>query len=241
MMYLLMTMFMLCGFIAPVCAGEKINIPVCFYEATPRLVYFNSKGIKKIQQFNIQAEENEPFFSMEVCDWKIENENKNENELKGIDIHIPFKYFLKDKENYKSLGSQLFSFSGAVDGRVVEFIINLDSNIAERRWPKNHMDFFRNSPNYYLTDEKELLAAGIIAEKNGKIVHGPNGYFSPEELLEQTPNVNICPQEKSAYGSSFSFKNFCYISIIGVTIGASGLASLIIFLYVLYKELQRVK
>ena len=239
-----MTMFMLCGFIAPVCAGEKIAIPVsekinisvCFYNIPPKLLYLNSKDIEQIEKFNIQTTKKEPFVHMEVCNYEIEN--KNENESRDIDIHIPFKdihipfkYFVKDSENYKSLGSQLFSFSRTVNEDVVEFTINFGSAIAELYYPKNQIKFFCNHPNFYEKDTEELLAAGIIrSDKNGKIFHGPKGYFRPEELLNQTPNVNICPQKKSAVipsRSFFSFKNLCRISIP------------IIVLYALYKKFYK--
>ncbi|HLW72727.1 MAG TPA: hypothetical protein VKR54_01630 [Candidatus Babeliales bacterium] len=230
MMYLLMMIFMLYGFIAPVCAGEmlaipvskKINISVRLDEANPRLVYISSKDIEQIEKFNIKTWKNEPFFYVKVCNWKIENNNEMVtnivNELEGINMYLPFRYFVKNNDNYKSLGSQLFSSLRTVNKDLVEVVINLNSDITEY-WPKSHMECFRFRPHCYPEDKEELLAAGIISEKNGKIVHGPNGCF-PQESLKQIQNG----QEKSSYRSFFSFKNLCRISIP------------IIVLYALYKK-----
>ena len=61
--------------------------------------------------------------------------------------------------------------------------------------------------------KQELIEAGILAEIDGKLIHGPNGYFGPGEyakkLWEYRKALFFSYIKKPALGLSFLFS--CYL------------------------------
>jgi len=115
--------------------------------------------------------------------------------------HLPFSLFydVYKEDSFKKEKTLLFQFKRIADGIHCTLHATLDSNFKENT-PKSLMDqlSFKDRPHCVLAGqvnggyveiepvEKELMEAGILAKVDGKIVHGLNGYFGPEEYNKKT-------------------------------------------------------
>lgn len=150
------------------------------------------------------------------------------NEFRKI-THVPFS-LLHDGEKFKQMGNVLFEFKRSIENLTYNLQATLDSDFGEEK-PENIFNqfSFKDEPNYmvggqfqdgalvvYVDTEnlkKTLIKAEILAEIDGKIVHGPKGYFGPEayhaKLREYRKKLFFSYTKKPFLGFSFLFS--CYL------------------------------
>ncbi len=149
------------------------------------------------------------------------------NEFQKI-THLPYALFHNGDE-FKKEGEGLFKMERIIEGVSYKLKATLDSNFGEKK-PKDLLNelSFKTNPRYMLGGQffngsligfvdtefvkQELIKAGILAWLDGKLIHGPHGYFGTDaynqELWKHRKTLLFSYVKKPALGLSFLFLSY---------------------------------
>lgn len=162
---------------------------------------------------------------------QVFNDFKEGNQAKRV---IPWQCFVNenDKSRYKLRHDILFSFTRKINGNDITFIVKSDTSFGERK-PQDDIDAFYKNPHYVANEDKAgLIEKSILIEENGKLKHGPNGYFKQEKLPKK--------QKKSLYSYNWFRDCFCVIALTGI-MGVGIISTPFIILYIVHKNFGPIK
>lgn len=213
MIHLFMAMFVLCGFVAPVCGSEKGD-KICEWSVDLNTLNYNPLRLTDAayidllkDTYGIQCDYNEPFFRVFHHSWIFEDQKDLKKQFITPLTLIPFKCFVdgdikQDKAVFKQCNDILFSFSGIVQDQKKQFQVILDVDFKNKP-PKDFLEQFRAGPVYCIPGkiwdgdgrmlafidsadvEKELSDKDIMCQNGKYYTHGLNSCFGAEIKAEQ--------------------------------------------------------
>jgi hypothetical protein len=197
MKYLLnMVFFFATGFIFSMDEDKNNKIRVFVEVGESTLLYLDKKKVDGLGNLGIKVPYNEPGFSLSQTPngsvrriWLSDEKPVNDENLCAAvrvllqDVkELPLSCFVKTTEDnqqiFKEHEEVLCSMPMTHDGRSLTCEIYIEQEgLFFNRGVDNLKEHFRKSPNYFPDDQSQLINDNILAQWNGNIIHGPNGYF----------------------------------------------------------------
>lgn len=206
--------FFAAGFIAAMDEGENNKIRVGISVGASRLLYVDKAEIDNLKKLGVTMKANEPCFALEsIHDYQIKwgntlSKQSNIDELVKSIKSLPLSLFVttseKNGQEFKKENTVLCSFPMTYDNQQIICEVYMQSQgLYFKNGIENLRNTFKKKVDYYPNIESQLLNDGILAEVNGKVVHGPNGFFP--DVWKAYEQAEASKRTKQSVVSYFSY------------------------------------
>lgn len=216
-------LFFAAGMVLPIDASEVKKIIVEVVVGNSKLLCLGKKDIQNLGELGIVVNNNEPCFPLSQSpkiDWRIELPCEGskidrtvieehvrvliEKMKPGLPLSCCIVEDEKKEQKFKEVGAVICSVAIPHNEGLTYEVRLQEQGLFFNNGVNNLIKHLRSTPDYYPEDEGQLIADGILAKtSNGKIVHGPKGYFSAE--IDNK-------------GASFSYLSYLKVPAIGLFI-----------------------